>query len=361
MTLARILGLGTALPEHRASQDQALALARRLAPYSGDLARTLPILYRRATVESRGVVLDPETGAPLIAADAENDPSTTAQRMRAFDEFAPPLAETAARRALENAQVEASAITHLVTVSCTGASAPGIDVALIDRLRLRRDVARAHLGFMGCYGALSGLRLASSLAREPDARVLLVAVELCSLHFHHGDDPQRIVANSLFSDGAGACVIGHTNDRAALAMSAFGSFLFPDSRDEMSWRIGEFGFEMALSPRVPKSIETHLRPFLEEWLAKAGVSLATIGSFAVHPGGPRILDAVERALDLGGDALATSRAVLAEHGNMSSPTVLFILERMLVKVAKRPMLALAFGPGLVAETTLFGFPEDRDE
>lgn len=352
MNTARILGLGTALPANSASQVEALALARRLVAYSGDLARALPILYRRTGVEHRNVVIDPVTGAPLVATTDDRFALGTADRMRAFETLAPELAARAARNALQNARLDPPAITHVVTVSCTGASAPGLDIELVDRLSLRLDVGRSHLGFMGCYGALSGLRVASALARDPDARVLLVAVELCSLHFHHGDDPQRIVANALFSDGAGAVVLGSAPSSTRLEVSACGSFVFPDSRDAMSWRIGDFGFEMGLSPKVPRAIEEHLRPCLEEWLARAGCSLAEIGAFAVHPGGPRILDAVERALQLPENTLDLSRAVLAEHGNMSSPTVLFILERLLAKTSPRPILALGFGPGLVAETTL---------
>lgn len=352
MKAAQILGLGTALPSNSASQVEALALARRLVAYSDDLARTLPILYRRTGVDHRNVVIDPHTGAPLIAATDGQSALGTAARMRAFEALAPELAARAARSALEDARLDPAAITHVVTVSCTGASAPGLDIELVDRLLLRHDVGRSHLGFMGCYGALSGLRVASALARDPDARVLLVAVELCSLHFHHGDDPQRIVANALFSDGAGALVLGSAPSSTRLQVSSCGSFVFPDSRDAMSWRIGDFGFEMSLSPKVPTTIEAFLRPCLDEWLAREGCSLAEIGAFAVHPGGPRILDAVERALQLPGNALDVSRAVLADHGNMSSPTVIFILERLLAKTSSRPILALGFGPGLVAETTL---------
>ncbi len=346
-----VLGIGTALPENIASQEQAIAVARRLHPHSPELDRTLRALYRRTGVVTRHSVLDPSTGAPL-----EADPiTTTAQRMAMFEAFAPPLGERSSRQALEAARLESREITHLVTVSCTGAAAPGIDIDLAERLALRRDVSRTHVGFMGCYGALAGMRVAAAYASDPDARVLLCAVELCTIHFHHGHDPEKMVANALFADGSGAAVLSAGPAPAgAFRVIGNGSFLIPDSREMMSWRIGDHGFEMSLSARVPERIEEHLRPWIEEWLGSLGTRLGDVQSFAVHPGGPRILSAVEKALGIGAEQTRVSREILESHGNMSSPTVLFILQRQRSLGLRGPTLALGFGPGLVAETALLG-------
>jgi predicted naringenin-chalcone synthase len=276
--------------------------------------------------------------------------------MRTYTEEAGPLALRASAMALREAKFAADEITHLVTVSCTGCMAPGIDHALIGGLALRPTVARTHVGFMGCHGALNGLRVANAFATaDPAARVLLCAVELCSLHYYYGNTADKLVANAIFADGAAAVVgAGREHERTedwVLLMS--GSCLIPDSATDMGWSIGDHGFEMTLSRRVPGLIARHLRPWLETWLRDNGLSLADVGSWAVHPGGPKIVSAVEEGLGLSTDALAASREVFANYGNMSSPTVLFVIDHLRKANAARPSVALGFGPGLVAEAALF--------
>jgi predicted naringenin-chalcone synthase len=240
-------------------------------------------------------------------------------------------------------------------VSCTGFVAPGIDVALIHGTGMAPTVQRTHVGYMGCHGALNGLRIARAFTgAESDARVLLCAVELCSLHFHYGWNPSKMIANALFGDGA-AAVVGVSASAApadAWQVAATGSCLVPDSAGVMTWTIGDHGFEMTLAKQVPGLIAKHLRPFLHDWLGRQGVRLEEVRSWAVHPGGPRILSAVEEGLGLRREALAASRAVLAECGNMSSPTLLFILDRLRREGAGRPCVLLGFGPGLTAEAAL---------
>jgi len=359
-----ILGLGTSLPRHRASQEQALALAQELWPYSEDQRRLLTALYRRTGVAQRHTVLALADGAPLRAVRADQVVNgrplpgavpTTAERLAAYAAEAGPLACRAGAAALRDAQLEPDRITHLVSVSCTGAAAPGLDLALVRGLELRTDVQRTHVGFMGCQGALAGLRVARAFTdADPEARVLLCAAELCSLHFYYGWDPEKIVANALFADGAAALVAGRAADGpdGTLHVTASGSRLLPDSEDAMTWTIGDHGFLMTLSSRVPQLIEAHLGAWLDGWLAGQRLRRADIASWAVHPGGPRILGAVEAALHLPREATAISRAVLAEHGNMSSPTVLFLLQRLRAERRPLPAVALGFGPGLVVEAAL---------
>jgi predicted naringenin-chalcone synthase len=275
--------------------------------------------------------------------------------MRHYVEHAGPLAALAARQALARAGLAPGTITHLVTVSCTGFRAPGADVHVIKELGLPPTVARTHLGFMGCHGALNGLRAARAYVEaDPAARVLLCAVELCVLHYHYAWDPQKMVANALFADGAAAVVgvPGAAAPAGCWRLDANGACLFPDCEDAMTWTVGDHNFEMTLSKRVPGLIGEGLRPWLESWLAGCGVALGGVRSWAIHPGGPRILSAVEEALRLGREDSAASRAVFAEFGNMSSPTVLFILERLRSLGAPRPCVALGFGPGLAAEAAL---------
>ena len=246
-------------------------------------------------------------------------------------------------------------MTHLVTASCTGFGAPGVDIGLIQRLGLPATVQRVHVGFMGCHGVINGLRVAQAFADSlPAARILLCAVELCSLHLYYQWDPKRNVANALFGDGAAAVagVPTEAGPRDAWRIAATGSCLIPDSESATPWQIGAHGFDMMLSPPIPAHIATSLRPWLEAWLKEQGLKLTEVKSWAVHPGGPRVLDAVGESLELPSNALADSRDVLASCGNMSSPTVLFILDRLRRRQAPRPCLMLGFGPGMVAEAAL---------
>jgi predicted naringenin-chalcone synthase len=211
---------------------------------------------------------------------------------------------------------------------------------------------------MGCQGALNGLRVARALATASAAhRVLLCAVELCGLHLQYVDAPDLIVANSLFADGASAAVVGSAADgdgaTARWAVAGHGSTLIPDSLDAMTWTIGDHGFTMTLSARVPTLIETNLRPWMESWLSTHGLRREDVGSWAIHPGGTRIITAVEKSLAIDAARSAASREVLANYGNMSSPTVLFVMQKLMSAAAPLPCVALAFGPGLSAEAALF--------
>jgi predicted naringenin-chalcone synthase len=361
-----LLSIGTALPATVITQDEALRIARSLCCRTDEQATWLPTMYGQTGIRTRHLafsaalvrdVLDGtrHSGSVFLPTGRDDDRGpTTAQRMEHYADLAPPLALAACRDALQKADLPARRLTHLVTVSCTGFFAPGLDLTLIRALGLAPTVQRTHVGYMGCHGALNGLRVANAFAgADRSARVLLCAVELCSLHYHYGWNPQKMVANALFADGAAAAVGAPAGEETAWRVAATGSCLVPDSADAMTWTISDHGFEMTLSRRVPALIATHLRPWLEPWLATHGVALGEVGSWAVHPGGPRILAAVEEGLALPPNATAASREVFACCGNVSSPTVLFILERLRRAQAPRPCVALGFGPGLMAEAALF--------
>jgi predicted naringenin-chalcone synthase len=362
-----LAGLGTAVPATRVTQAEAMAIARAICCTTDEQATWLPGIYHQSGIDTRHLAFDAavvrdlldgthHSGSPFLPTGAADDRGPGAAcRMRHYVEHAGPLAARAARQALERAGLEPGAITQLVTVSCTGFRAPGVDCHLIKQLGLAPTVGRTHLGFMGCHGALNGLRVARAFVEaDPAARVLLCAVELCVLHYHYAWDPQKMVANALFADGA-AAVVGVPEAAAPAGgwrLAANGACLFPDCEDAMTWTVGDHNFEMTLSKRVPGLIGEGLRPWLERWLAGCGTALGEVASWAIHPGGPRILSAVEEALGLGREGAAASRAVFAEYGNMSSPTVLFILERLRSEGAPRPCVALGFGPGLAVEAAL---------
>ncbi len=362
-----ILGMGTAVPATVTTQEETERVARVVCCRTPEHETWLPLLYKQTGISTRHMTIDRavlddilegtrHSGSVFLPTGAADDQGpTTGQRMRLYAEHSVPLALRAAGEALARSGLSPERITHLVTVSCTGFRAPGVDIALIKQLGLAPTTQRTHVGYMGCHGALNGLRVAGAFTgADPGAGVLLCATELCCLHYQYGWDPQRIIANALFADGS-AAVVGVAPGAAppdAWRVTATGSCLCPDSEEAMTWTVGDHGFAMTLSKKVPDLIAAHLRPWLERWLAKSGIGLEDVGSWAVHPGGPKILDAVESALDLAPAETATARAVFNDHGNMSSPTVLFILDRLRRQGAPRPCVALGFGPGLMAEAAL---------
>ncbi|HMZ51538.1 MAG TPA: type III polyketide synthase [Candidatus Sumerlaeota bacterium] len=355
-----IFGMGTAVPPHELPQDVAAQLAAAVCCENSREQRALSVLYRNAGIERRNVVLSDGIDAPperenfySHSAGNSGGPGTRA-RMAHYEREAPRLAEAACAKALASVRCNVSEVTHLIIATCSGFSAPGIDLHLVNALGIPATVRRLQVGFMGCHAAMNAMMAADGICAA-DARnvVLVCAVELCSLHLQYGWDPARVMANALFGDGAAAIVARQSRgDGAHWNLIGDGSRLFPDTGADMSWKIGDHGFEMFLSQRVPALIEQHLAEWLLPWLAGRGLTIGDVGCWAVHPGGPRILKAVESALTLPAEALAASWGVLRDCGNMSSPTTLFVLERLTMAGAEGPCVMLGFGPGLAAEVLL---------
>ena len=362
MSLA-IASIGIAVPVYHGDQELALSIAQQMCAETEKHDRMLRAIYRRSGVRKRhsvlselsdGVPVDDGTFYIPTRGSGDRGP-TTLQRMRRYEQEVPSIAVRAAREALELADIAASSMTHLITVSCTGFCAPGFDFSLIDELKLSPHIARTHIGYMGCHAALNGLRVARAfLAADKSARVLLCAAELCTLHLYYGWDAEKVIANALFADGAAALVAVPADRAAPQAWQVADnvSTVLDDSRDLMSWRVGNHGFEMTLSTDLPNLIQQNLQPWLVAWLDGHGLSIEDVGSWAIHPGGPRIVSSVAAAADLKQDEIAASQEVLAEFGNMSSPTILFILRRLQQADAPRPCVAIAFGPGVTVEAAL---------
>lgn len=343
---AVMAGLGVAAPDVQERQSELARQFAALWKLQGEAAKRWDRVIAGSQIETRSAV------APIV----EVPRLTTAERMRLYETHAPALAQRAALEALAESGVTASAVTDLIIVTCTGFAAPGVDVELVRGLGLSPTVRRQTIGFMGCFGAITGLRAAfGACAADPEGVTLLVCVELCSLHLRGEPDVQNQIASALFADGAAAVVMTgsdhHHHDSAAdrcapcLALAHPGaSMLFDDHRDDMSWRITDAGFAMTLSPRVP----TALRRALPAFLASLG---SQPGSIAIHPGGAAILDAAAEAVAPRFEAdIEDARAIMRAHGNMSSPTVLFVLRRMLQRASATPLALLAFGPGLTIES-----------
>ncbi|MFB2555901.1 type III polyketide synthase [Herbiconiux liangxiaofengii] len=341
-----------------AAQPELTRLGRRLVATSFDASgiQTRHTVLDELAADGRATTarfVDPVTG--VFAAP------TTGERNDLYIEHAPALAVQAARAALDALapDITANDVTHVVTASCTGFFAPGPDYVLQRELGLPASVQRYHVGFMGCYAAFPALRMAKAFCdADPDAVVLVVCVELCTLHVRSSNEPDQIVASSVFADGAAAAVVtGRELGPSALPvldLDAFASTVIPDGEADMAWTIGDHGFDMVLSSYVPKIIGRTIVAALEPLLD--GTPPPDVVHWAVHPGGRSILDRVEEALGLSAEQLAPSRSVLRDVGNMSSATVLFVLREILDRAASpepESVCAMAFGPGLTVETGRF--------
>lgn len=369
------------------SQEEALEMFKNILCETERQQRLARALFRKTQIKNRHLVIPHKTAytwcRPAAAAIAagenfsmtlppdelpefepgESAGPTTGERMKMYAQFAGDLAFQSAKTALGNSEISGSEITHLVVVTCTGFNSPGVDIELINRLGLPNTTQRVNVGFMGCHAAINGLRTALAITQaDSNARVLLCCVEICSLHYRFQWDDEGIVGNALFADGSASLVLGQPESNSVEAcqweLIDSGSIVIPNSEQEMSWKVGDHGFEMKLTSEVGDAIENSLHEWLVNWLAAHDLEMSDIDHWGVHPGGPRILSAVETSLGLEETQLQTSRSILRQYGNMSSPTVLFILNEFMTQTAESipkessNCLLLAFGPGLVAEIAL---------
>lgn len=359
-----ILALGTAVPQNQFDQaaiGQWMAEALEAPP---GLRRWMRRLYELSGIETRYSCLSdparPPSQSRFAPGRALADMPTTAERMEIYRHAATELGTVAAERALADfdparpAAEVAGTITHLIVVSCTGFFAPGLDLAIARQLGLRPNVARTLVGFMGCAAAFNGLRLAQQIvAGQPAARVLVVCVEICSLHIQSGEDRIKLVVGSLFADGAAACLVGVAppDRRDVFVIDTLYSEVAPDTEQDMVWQIGNHGFNLHLSPDIPKRLSM---------VAPGALASLLDGRprprfWAIHPGGRAIVDRLIELFGLEPDQVAATFEVLRHYGNMSSPTILFVLNELRAQIrraaAGEPIagVAMAFGPGLVVE------------
>ncbi len=321
----------------------------------GQERRKLDFLYRKSGIDSRHSVLDDfqkekVSDFTFFPKNKELHPFPgTAARMQVFEEKGPELAEQAVRSALQQANVEAKSLTHLILISCTGMVAPGLELDLMRRLDIPSSVERYCIHFMGCYAAFTGLRLADQLVKaNPNSRVLVVSVELCTLHFQKEYTEDNLLANSLFGDGAAAALVMQS-EKGLQIKNYFSEVLWEGEKD-MAWKIGDFGFEMRLSQYIPSLLNQGIRRLRD--LFEAKFNFSKVRHVAIHPGGKQILIQVQEAFGLSPEVNSHALEVLRTCGNMSSASILFVLERMLQDSSiQGDILALGFGPGLTLETT----------
>ena len=314
-------------------------------------AQLLERMMKRSGIGRRFTVLsgDDTYRAEGSFYDVPEAPSTFA-RMEVYAREAPKLALTAI-----GSLGDLGEVTHMVVASCTGFTAPGLDQVIARQLGLGPTVERVVIGFMGCYAGVTALRMAGHIVRsDPAARVLVVSVELCTLHLQPTDRLESLLAMGQFADGAAAALV--TAEEAGLALGEGLSLTLADSQDLITWTIGNTGFAMELSGEVPGRLAEALGDMEVASAVTQGRPVSAIEAWAIHPGGKSIVDAVERGLGLPAEKVAASRSVLQDYGNMSSATVLFVIER-LMEARPESGIALAFGPGLAMEGLRFGWTE----
>lgn len=366
--MAFISSIGTAVPTYKTSQEDIFHFMKRAHGLEGEDARKLKVLYRATGIKHRHTVVKdyqkPSEGDFYPhTADLEPFPST-AKRMEVYQDEAKRISLEAIRSAMADLpHWKREEITHLITVSCTGMYAPGLDIDISNELGLSPHVQRTNIYFMGCQAAFNGLKVGNAICEaDPTAKVLMVCVELCTLHFQKDVTEDSLLANSLFADGAAAvCLSSAPEGSMSLSMEEFVCALHPEGKREMAWKIGNFGFEMKLTSYVPDIIKGGIRQLTRKLFKSLQVSLDDIDHFAIHPGGKRILRFVEEELNIKRENNWPAHKVLKEYGNMSSPTILFVLKEVWDNMKENRLkenfkpsyiLNFAFGPGLTLESML---------
>jgi len=368
MTNSLIKAIGTAVPDNKISQEEHYSILESANGMSREEKLRLRRIYSRSGIAYRHSVLDefgkedrPEN---VLFHPAGLTPSTTvSKRMELYETHAAALCEKAVRACLKVLpELKASDVTHIITFSCTGMFAPGVDIQLVERLGMQRSVERTCVNFMGCYAAINALKVAYHISRsEPNAVVLVAGVELCSLHYQKSQEQNQVVANALFSDGAAAAIVTtkamkKSNVERDLSLRDFYAEFEQTASEDMVWRIGNVGFDLRLTTEVPNIVRNNIKLLTEKLFAKTKLQKEDVDYYAIHPGGMKILEACEEALEISAEQNNISYQVLHDYGNMSSVTVLFVLKEYLNRLGAadigKKILACAFGPGITMESMI---------
>ncbi|MCK6618417.1 MAG: type III polyketide synthase [Cyclobacteriaceae bacterium] len=355
-----ITAIGTAVPENRFSQEAIASFMARAMSLNREDSRKLRTIFKSSGIDWRHSVLSDygKTENFSFFTDSFDPFPSTEARLAIYRKSALALSVKAVADCIKDASFDYRSVTHLIVVSCTGMYAPGLDIDLVKQFGLRENINRLCINFMGCYAAFNALKAAHAFcASEPDARVLIVCTETCSLHFQKEPTEDNLLANALFADGAAALLVeSRPQPGLNFQPEAFHNALAYNGTEHMAWSIGNMGFEMKLSSYVPDIIKNGIRGLTEQLLSHLQKHLTEITYFAIHPGGKRILEVIETQLDIPANQNHHAYQVLKHYGNMSSPTVLFVLKRIYDQLTQADdgnrVLSFAFGPGLTMESML---------
>jgi len=355
--LSKIISIGTAVPAYKHEQSAILDFMQRVYAMEENDKRKLKYLYRQGGINTRYSVI-PDYSSPAneweFYSPTENlEPFPKLEkRMQWYQKHATPLSLTAINKCID--KYREHTITHLITVSCTGMSAPGLDLELLELLNLPATTFRTSVNFMGCYAAIHALKIADAFCKaDKKATVLIVCTELCTLHFQKEHTVDNMTSSMLFSDGAAAVLVTGNEEPDGLTIDNFYSMVSLKGKKDMAWELSSKGFLMTLSGYVADMIEEDFDVLVQQALAAANLNKENITQWCIHPGGKKIVAAVHKSLGFTNGQLQPCYDVLREYGNMSSPTVLFVLERIMTtlnKKQKNTIFGAAFGPGLTMET-----------
>ena len=357
--MSKVISIGTAVPAYKHQQEDILDFMQKVYAFNETEKRKLKFLYHQSAIKQRYSVI-PDYSRPAgewkFYPHTENlEPFPSLEfRMTLYNKYAAPLSVDAIRDCL-GSHTEAAEITHLITVSCTGMSAPGLDLQVMELMDLPKNIFRTSVNFMGCYAAIHALKIANAICNgEKDARVMVVCTELCTLHFQKEPTADNIASSLLFADGSAAVLVTHDGHPAkGLHLENFYAEVVPKGKKDMAWELSSTGFLMTLSGYIPELIEEDFHALINRALEKTDLKVDDIDNWCIHPGGKRILESIQKSLSLENDALKTGYEVLRDYGNMSSPTILFVLKAFMHQLPKgesKRILAAAFGPGLTMET-----------
>ncbi len=349
--------ISTSTPNEPIAQNAIAKFMVKAMRLNEEEERKLKAVFRLSGIESRHSVIndyssEDDKSWAFYPAVHEQKAVQTESRMQLFEKEALPLSEKSLADIFEYNSPDS--FTHLITVSCTGLFAPGLDVQLIKKHKMRPSIERTSIQFMGCFAAINALKTANHICKaDVEAKVLIICVELCTIHFQETFNEDNLLANTIFGDGAAAVVVSSDTKNPLYSIEGFRSIVHGDSEEEMAWHIGNNGFQMKLSAYVPNIIESSISALTEELTKQYGILKQDIQHYAIHPGGKRILDAVEKGLNLDKSVNDIALSIFKKFGNMSSPTILFVLERLAAFTKKdENVLSFAFGPGLTMESML---------
>lgn len=355
--MSKIISIGTAVPGCMHKQSGILDFMQRVYALNEDDKRKLKFLYRQGGIDTRYSVI-PDYSLPAAEwefySPTENlEPFPKLEkRMQWYQQYAAQLSMGAIEKCME--KIPGQTITHLITVSCTGMSAPGLDLELLELLNLPATTFRTSVNFMGCYAAIHALKIADAFCKaDKKANVMIVCTELCTLHFQKEHTVDNMTSSMLFADGAAAVLVTGNEEIEGLTIDNFYSMVSLKGKKDMAWELSSKGFLMTLSGYVADMIEEDFDVLVEGALTAANLSKENITQWCIHPGGKKILEAVHKSLGFTNGQLQPCYDVLKDYGNMSSPTVLFVLEKImdaLNKKEKNTIFGAAFGPGLTMET-----------
>lgn len=358
-----MVAIGIANPPYKRLQSEIVEFMTLGLNLKSAERRLLKSVYKATGIEQRYSVLSDYCKTPgefdFFPNDVDAPFPSTAQRMKIYKDNALNLALHAIKNCLSSLDdFTINQITHLITVSCTGMYAPGIDIEIIQHLNLNSSTKRTTINFMGCYGAFNAIKIADAICKSsPDANVLIVCIELCSIHFQKNLAIDNIISNSIFADGAASILIqASPKYKKYFILENFHNDLLPQTSKEMAWHIGDHGFDIALSSYVPNIIQTGIGNFVYNLISQHNLKLSDIDFYAIHPGGVKILEACEKALNINKEDNKYSYQILRHFGNMSSATVLFVLKAIWDDILhhdhQKNIFSCAFGPGLTLESMM---------